>query len=192
MMARRAPKPITEASLHNAALHYLERFAASTEMVRRVLRRRVERAARAGVAEREPALALVERVLARLAGAAVLDDGAFAAARVETLQRRGGSTRAIRARLAAQGLAGTAIDDALAARRADMADGTADPDLAAALRLARRRRIGPFRSGERAAYRLRDLGVLARAGFATDVARQVIDADAPASPEDHPEDARDD
>ncbi len=106
MMARRAPKPITEASLHNAALHYLERFAASTEMVRRVLRRRVERAARAGVAEREPALALVERVLARLAGAAVLDDGAFAAARVETLQRRGGSTRAIRARLAAQGLAG--------------------------------------------------------------------------------------
>jgi regulatory protein len=157
-------------------------------MVRRVLRRRVERAARAGVAEREPALAQVERVLARLGGAGLLDDGAFAAARVETLQRRGSSTRAIRARLAAQGLAGAAIDDALAARRADTGDGTGDPDLAAALRLARRRRIGPFRTGDRASYRVRDLGVLARAGFAADVARRVIDADDPADLEN----ARDD
>jgi regulatory protein len=175
--ARRTPKPITDAGLHNVALHYLERFAASTQMVRRVLQRRVERAARAGVAEREPALAAVERVVARLGAAGLLDDQAFAAARVQTLHRRGASTRAIRARLAAQGLADDAIADALGTRH----DGDADPELAAALRLARRRRIGPFRTGERAAYRLRDLGVLARAGFAADVARRVIDAEDPAT-----------
>jgi regulatory protein len=174
-MARRAPKPITDASLHNAALRYLERFAASAEMVRRVLQRRVERAARAGVTERDVGRGVVERVLARLAAAGLLDDGAFAVARVQTLQRQGASTRAIRARLAAQGLAGAAIDDALTTRRADMADPAGDPELQAALRLARR-------------HRMKDLGVMARAGFAGDVARRVIDADDPTALEDARED----
>src|SRR5262249_40068318 len=145
------------------------------EMVRRVLQRRVERAARAGIAERDAGQTAVARVLARLAAAGLLDDGAFAAARAQTLQRRGASTRAIRARLAAQGLDGEAIEDALAARRVD----GIDPELAAALSLARRRRIGPFRDSGRADHRLRDLGVLARAGFGADIARRVIDADDP-------------
>ena len=52
-----------------------------------------------------------------------------------------------------------------------------DPELAAAVALARRRRLGPWRaSEERAADRQRDLGVLARAGFPADVARKVLDA----------------
>ena len=171
-MAQRAPKPVSEASLHTAALSYLERFAASTEMVRRVLARRVEQAARAGLIERAAGTALVERVIARLAAARLVDDAAFAARRAETLQRRGTSERAVRARLAAQGIARDTIQAAVAARRG----ATADPELSAALQLARRRRIGPYRAGERAAYRPRDLGVMARAGFSAAIAQRVIDA----------------
>ena len=48
---------------------------------------------------------------------------------------------------------------------------------AAALSLARRRRIGPFRPGERAAFRQKDMAVLARAGFPFEVARAVIDGE---------------
>jgi hypothetical protein len=42
--------------------------------------------------------------------------------------------------------------------------------------LARKRRIGPFRTGEAPdeAGRRRELGVLARAGFPQDVARQAL------------------
>ena len=44
--------------------------------------------------------------------------------------------------------------------------------------LARRRRLGPWRSGpERAARRDRDLAALARAGFDLQTARAVIDAE---------------
>src|SRR5581483_11780996 len=98
-MARGAPKPITETGLHEAALRYLERFAASGEMVRRVLARRVERAVRGGLAERSDGARLIERVIARLLAAGLIDDAGFAAARTRSLHRRGASTRAIRARL---------------------------------------------------------------------------------------------
>ena len=57
---------------------------------------------------------------------------------------------------------------------------TGDPELAAALTYARRRRIGPYRpAGDRAAARARDLAALSRQGFDYDVARRVIDADDP-------------
>jgi regulatory protein len=183
-MARRppnaTPKPISEAGLHAAALVYLERFDASTEMVRRVLRRRVERAVRAGVAERNAGAAQIERVLARLGAASLLDDDAFAARRADSLQRRGASARAIQARLGAQGIDREAIRTVLATRHA--ADG--DAELAAAVQLARRRRLGPFRAGDRVAYRRRDLGVMARAGFSAAIAHRIVDAEDAASLDD--------
>jgi regulatory protein len=178
-MPRGAPKAISEAGLQQAALAYLERFAASAEMVRRVLARRVERAARAGLTERADGARLVERVVARLVGARLIDDAGFAEARTRSLHRRGASARAIRVRLAAQGLSDDQVQAALAALRAD----DPEPELAAALQLARRRRIGPFRPADRAAHRLRDLGVMARAGFSGEIARQVIDAADPTSPD---------
>jgi len=171
-MPRGAPKAISEAGLQAAALAYLERFAASAEMVRRVLARRVERAARAGLTERADGAQLIERVVARLVAARLIDDAGFAEARTRSLHRRGASARAIRARLATQGLSADLAQAAFAALRAE----SADPELAAALQLARRRRLGPFRPADRAAYRLRDLGVMARAGFSGEIARQVIDA----------------
>jgi regulatory protein len=53
-------------------------------------------------------------------------------------------------------------------------------ELGAALVLARKRRIGPFRLGQAPddAGRRRELGVLARAGFSQSVARQALAMDA--------------
>jgi regulatory protein len=50
-------------------------------------------------------------------------------------------------------------------------------ELAAAHALARRRKLGPYRAGERASFRQKDLAALARAGFAFGIAREVIDGD---------------
>jgi regulatory protein len=49
-------------------------------------------------------------------------------------------------------------------------------ELASALILARKRRIGPFRRAE--SDRNRELGVLARAGFPRDVALRVLEMEA--------------
>ncbi len=181
MTATKPPGPAPDAaSLHDAALAYLARFAATEAGLRRVLARRVARWSRAAEAEHgaeyaaeraQGALAAIDGVVARLLAAGAVDDAAFAAARARRLTRRGKSRLAAAAHLAAKG-----VDAATAARAL-----SADPasELAAALALAARRRIGPFRSGETPdrAGMLRELGVLARAGFPRGIAERALHAE---------------
>jgi regulatory protein len=151
--------------LERWALHYLGRYASSAENLRRVLMRRVRRRA----PEAMPATAgLIDALVARYREAGLLDDVAYAAARVQSLHRRGESVRATRARLAAKGVSAADVADAVAVLRA----AAPDPDLAAACAFARRRRLGPFRRA--AADPARELGAFARAGFSRRVAQAVL------------------
>jgi len=172
-LPRKAPRKATPKSLENAALYYLERFASSAENLRRVLLRRVERSARAHGTDRDEGAAAVDDIVRRFVASGILDDRAYAAARTGTLHRRGASARKIRASLMQKGVAQDDIEAALVTLR-DEAD---DPELAAAITLARRRRLGPYRPDtDRGARREKDLAALARAGFGYDIARQVIEA----------------
>jgi regulatory protein len=47
--------------------------------------------------------------------------------------------------------------------------------MAAAHALARRKRLGPYRTGDRAAFREKDLAAFARAGFGFAIARRIVD-----------------
>ena len=171
--ARKAPRKATPKSLENAALYYLVRFASSAEDRRRVLMRRVERSARAHDTDREEGAAAIDDIVRRFVASGILNDAAYAAARAGTLHRRGASARKIRASLMQKGVASDDIEAALASLR----DEAADPEIAAAVTLARRRRLGPYRrDGDREARREKDLAALARAGFGYDIARKVIEA----------------
>ena len=75
---RRPQGPLKKASLERAALHYLERHASSVEGLRRLLARRVERAAREERCDRDEATAWVEAIVTRFAGAGLVDDRVFA------------------------------------------------------------------------------------------------------------------
>jgi len=172
--SRRAPKKATAKHLENVALWYLQRFAASADSLRGVLMRRVEKSARAHGTGREEGAALVDDIVARFGRSGLIDDRRYAEGRALSLHRRGVSAHGIRARLAAKGVGADEIDAALAALR----DEAPEPDLAAAIAYARRRRIGPYRAaGERETSRERDLAALARQGFDYDTARRVIDAE---------------
>lgn len=170
----RPPRPVTPDSLERSALRYLERFATSAENFRRVLMRKVDAAARAHPdMDREQAAGWVEALIRRYTGAGLLNDAAYADMKAGSLHRRGASTRAIREKLAAKGVDRGAVDRALEDLGADT-DGPLDR--AAALALARRRRLGPFRAPDkRAALRDKDLAALGRAGFDYATARSVID-----------------
>lgn len=171
----RQPRRISKNSLENAALHYLERFSSSAENLRRVLLRRVERAVRVHGDDPEEGRALVADLVARYQTSGLLDDRLYAEAKASSLLRRGRSQRAIRQNLAGRGVDAEIIDQALDTL---VEDGGAELDHSAALALARRRRLGPFRPAEsRAAHRDRDLAALGRAGFSWEVARVVIDGD---------------
>jgi len=171
---------IDAAQIERWALAYLSRFASSAENLRRVLLRRVRRLLpddREAVAR---AAAAIDMLVARYQASGLIDDAAYAAGRARTRLRRGQSLRTIRAGLAAKGVA---AEDAQAAIDALREEG-GDPDLAAAVAFARRRRFGPYRRTPAKPdndVRNKELGAFARAGFARAAAEAVLDC---ATPED--------
>lgn len=173
-----AGKPPDQASLHDAALRHLSRYAATEAGLRRVLDRRIDRWARAAAEEGDAeeaarhaaaAKALAREEAARLVAAGVVDDATFAQARARGLARAGRSRQAIAAHLAVRGVGRETAREALP----DPSD-----DLAAAAALARKRRLGPFAAeppdedGGRRAQ-----AVFARAGFSRDVAQRALRMD---------------
>jgi regulatory protein len=171
--------PPDEASLREAALNYLARYATTEAGLRQVLHRRIDTwarqaAGRDDVAERAAAAkAAVPGIVARMVELGLLNDAAFAENRARGLARGGRSRRGIAARLMAKGIDAEQI-------RAVLPEGE-EAELAAALILARKRRIGPFRKGE--PDQNKELGVLARAGFPRDVALRALATDPEAAEE---------
>lgn len=173
---RKIPRKPNPASLERAALYHLERFASSAENLRRVLSRKVERAARYhDDIDREAAARWIDDLIVRYRRTGLLDDKIYAEARATSLHRRGASARKIRLSLVHKGVSAATAEAALE----DLSERVeGDPELRAAIALTRRRRLGVYRpAAARAAYRDRDLAALARSGFSYDVARQVIEAE---------------
>ncbi len=178
---RKIPTP---QSLANAALQYLGRYAASEASLRRVLENRLRRAAMqrpefAADAERLVMLrSTIEQLVETHKRTGVINDAAFAETKVNSLRRQGRSRRAIQQKLGAKGIGGSVVATALE----QYAEGAApeEVELAAALALARRRKLGPFRKEPSDPDRQRkDFAALARAGFSSDIARRVLKAEAP-------------
>ncbi len=170
------PRKASPKRLESIALHYLQRFASSSENLRRVLMRRVVKSAWAHDTDPEEAVPWIDDIIVRFRRSGLLDDAGYAEGLTHSLSRRGMPRRAIRARLRQKGVDGDVIDTALAR----LTEEVGDPDLAAALALVRRRRLGPYRASDASAeFRAKDLAAMARAGFGYDVARRVIEAESP-------------
>lgn len=177
--AEAGPAP-TQASLHEAALVYLGRSAATEAVLARVLERRVAAWARKAAREGqdpdpiESAIAgcreAIARIVARFREVGLVNDAAFAAARAQSLSRSGRSRRAIAAHLAAKGVGAEIVREAVP-------DGH-DAELAAALTFTRKRRIGPFaRDEEDREARRKAIAAMARAGFSWSVCERALGMD---------------
>ena len=163
---RRPPRPLDRERLNELALAYLARFATSAAKLEAYLRRKLRERGWDGE-EEPPVAALVERCVA----AGYVDDAAYARSKAGSLRRRGYGTRRIDQSLGAAGIAAELREEV----RATLAE-----ERAAALALARKRRLGPF--GDRPFDRQgreKQLAVLLRAGHRLDIARQVVEAGSP-------------
>ena len=168
--AARPPGPCpTRASLQEAALRHLTRFATTQAGLLRVLDRRILRWQHASQADSDivaPARAAARDVVQSLVESGAIDDAGFAEARARRLVRAGRSRRAVSAHLSARGIATETAAAALP-----------DPDaeFMAAIALARRRRLGPFRSPDaEPGDPARTLAIFARAGFPRDIAERAL------------------
>lgn len=172
----------TPERLANAALYYLSRYAASEGALRRVLGNKIRRAAMADpvfAADKAAQAALaaaIEKIVETHKRTGAINDAAFAETKVSSLRRAGRSARRIAQSLAHKGVAAPLIEAALTANEEE---GGGDAEERAARAFARRRGLGPYRKGGASkdrAVQAKEIASLARAGFAFDVAKKVVDA----------------
>ncbi len=160
----RPRKPLDEKSLAALALRYVERFATTKHKLAGYLQRKLRERGWEGDAPPD-----LESLAERFAGLGYVDDAAFALAKARSLGQRGYGRRRLADTLR---VAGVAEEDSAAAR--DHADGEA---VDAALRFARRRRIGPFAAELPADPKARDkaIGAMLRAGHGFTLARAIVE-----------------
>ncbi|MEQ7873232.1 RecX family transcriptional regulator [Sphingomonas sp. ASV193] len=161
---RRPRPPLTEASLNDLALAYVGRFATSRAKLADYLGRKLRERGWEGDRGPDPR-ALAER----LAGLGYVDDRAFADGKARALGARGYGARRVGMALHVAGIAEAdrAGADAIVAGQA----------VEAALRFARRRRLGPFSTAPTGdpKQRERAMAAMIRAGHPPALSRAILD-----------------
>jgi len=157
---QREEPPLTRAGLERSALWHLQRRALTEHELRTALGKKAARAARAHSPCAEAA-AWIDALVERLKDSLLLDDGRVASARVASDVAHGRSRRMVAQRLKRKGVAAELVVEATA---------DVDDDVAARA-FVRRRRL-------QQKDRQKALAALARQGFAFDVARRALDAEA--------------
>lgn len=160
---RKNRRPLTAAKLEEMALNYVSRFATSRAKLVTYLTRKVFELGWDGAGSPR-----VEELADRFVRLGYIDDRAFALSKARSLTGRGYGERRVSQALAT---AGIGEDDGREAR--DLAEEEA---VAAALRFARRRAIGPYADEPfDRAQRERALAAMIRAGHRFPIARAIVD-----------------
>lgn len=171
---KRAPRPLDQAALHDLALSYVARFATTGAKLEAYLARKLRERGQAGDEDDCGVAVDIPALVARMIEAGYVDDDAYARMRSRDLAARGFGARRIEQALWAAGVdeptRADHVPDEAARRRA-------------AVRLAQKRRLGPFGPARASAdpleqARLREKAVAAmlRAGHEFAHARFILDA----------------
>ncbi|GGI67067.1 hypothetical protein GCM10007973_00230 [Polymorphobacter multimanifer] len=180
------PKPLDAPRLQALALHYAARYATTAAKLRTYLRRKLRDRPWEGATPPDP-----DALVARIVELGYVDDAAWAAAKRRTMSIRGLGERRVSQALNAAGI--SSEDATPEAEDEDIPD----DGIAAALRFARRRRLGPFaREGSTSdpapdpGTARRALAAMLRAGHDHGLARRILTArtvaEAEAMAEDQP------
>lgn len=161
----RTPRPLDEAQLRDLALYYVGRFATTRVKLQRYLSRKITERGWDG---QDPSGAAA-RVAEQLTSLGYVDDAGWASMTARSLVRRGYGARRVDQSLWA---AGVADDDRLESRAI-----VAETRLISALRLAERRRWGPFAVEavvDDPHRREKQVATFVRAGHDARIARRIL------------------
>jgi regulatory protein len=188
-------KPMTASRIHNIAEYYISQRESSTGMIREMFHRRAAAWLRSLSHEERSALEAeflenVEAKIRNLVESGFIDDARFAEIKARSWRKSGHGSRRIAIDLAKKGISENLIKDAIAAAdteiiRNSMGDENKigqEGEYVAAQTLARRKKLGPYRTKPNPTNRTeqmklwrREAGVLYRVGFGLDIIRKILD-----------------
>jgi len=150
---------------------YLEKYSPSKQQLRTYLFKKLVKKNQKISSKRE-IFNLIDSVIASLVDQKLLSDKYYSDAKSKAFLKRGYSLNKIRYSLIKKG-----IDEKfIKASISKIKENESDPDFFSAIKICKRRRIGPLREeSNRSLFYKKDISILARSGFSYEISKKVLD-----------------
>ena len=160
-------------SLKDLAYSYLEKYSPSKQQLKVYLLKKYLTKIKGSQSKKE-VTTIIDEIINNLENNKIINDELYSDSKARMFLKRGYSLNKIN-----QSLRNKGIDSKFIKLSIDkIKEGEIDPDFVSALKLCKRRRIGPLRhENNRELFYKKDMGILARGGFSFELSKKVLDLD---------------
>ena len=157
--------------IRDYAYSYLEKYSSSKQQLRIYLFKKLIKK-KNNISSKKVIFDLVDEVIASLLDEKLLSDKYYSDAKSKAFLKRGYSLNKIRYNLIKKGIDEKYINASIS----KIKENESDPDFFSAIKLCKRRRIGPGREeNNRSLFYKKDISVLARSGFSYEMSKKVLE-----------------
>jgi len=156
--------------LRDLAYSYLEKYSPSKQQLKVHLLKKYLTKIK-GTKSKKEVTAIIDEIILNLEKNKILDDELYSDSKARMFLRRGYSLNKINQSLRNKGIDSKHIKLSIDKIKED----EIEPDFVSALKLCKRRRIGPLRpEANRELFYKKDMGILARGGFSFELSKRVL------------------
>jgi len=157
--------------IRNISYTYIEKYSPSKQQLRTYLFKKFLKK-KQKIYNKKELLNLIDVVISKLIDQNLLSDKYYSDAKTKAFLRRGYSLNKIRYSLIKKG-----IDEMhIKASISKIKENESDPDFFSAIKICKRRRIGPCREeSNRSLFYKKDISILAREGFSYEISKKVLE-----------------
>ncbi len=158
-------------TLKDLAYSYLEKYSPSKQQLKVYLLKKYLIKIKGSKSKKE-VTQLIDQIVMNLEKNKFLNDEFYSDSKARTFLRRGYSINKISNSLRSKGIENEYIKRSIEKIKKD----NIEPDFVSALKLCKKRRIGPLRPGaNRELFYKKDMGIFARAGFSFEISKKILD-----------------
>ena len=157
--------------IRNFAHTYLEKYSPSKQQLRTYLFKKLLKTNQK-ISHKKELFNLIDVVISSLVDQKFLSDKYYSDSKTKAFLRKGYSLNKIRYSLIKKGIEEKYIKASIS----KIKENESDPDFFSAIKICKRRRIGPSREeGNRSLFYKKDISILARSGFSYEISKKVME-----------------
>ena len=157
--------------IRSFAYSYIEKYSHSQQQLKVYLLKKLIKKEQKKLIKKE-IFNLIDSVIATLVDQKFLSDRYYSDAKSKAFYRKGYSLNKIRYNLIKKGIDQKYIKDSIS----KIKDNESDPDFFSAIKICKKRRIGPSREeNNRPLFYKKDISILARSGFSYETSKKVLE-----------------
>jgi len=159
------------AEIRNYAYSYLEKYSPSKQQLKTYLFKKLIKK-KQKISSKKEIFNLIDSIIATLVDQKFLSDKYYSDAKSKVFLRKGYSLNKIRYNLIKKGIDQKYIKASIS----KIKENESNPDFFSAIKLCKRRRIGPIREeGNRSLFYKKDISILARSGFGYEISKKILE-----------------